>query len=47
MRGDRIHCNCHQSEFSVKDGSVLQDPATEPLEEFPVTVTDGKVYVQA
>ena len=47
MRGDKIHCNCHQSEFSIKDGSVTQDPATEPLEEFKVAVSGGKVYVQA
>ncbi len=47
LRGDKIHCNCHQSEFSIKDGSVTQDPATEPLEEFKVAVSGGKVYVQA
>ncbi|GHA15567.1 Rieske (2Fe-2S) protein [Streptomyces echinoruber] len=26
-----IHCPCHNSEFSVEDGSVKQGPATQPL----------------
>jgi Rieske Fe-S protein len=47
MRGDVIYCGCHQSEFSVKDGSVVNPPAQEPLEEFEVAVSGGKVYVQA
>ena len=29
-----IVCNCHGSEFSIKDGSVVKDPANEPLKEF-------------
>lgn len=47
LDGDRIICVCHGSAFSVKDGSVLQDPADEPLEEFEVEVSAGKAYVQA
>jgi Rieske Fe-S protein len=40
-----IHCDCHGSEFSIKDGSVLNPPASRPLAEHDVTVSDGKVYV--
>lgn len=46
LRDDRIICVCHNSQFSIKDGSVLQDPAEEPLKEFDVTVSGKKVYVQ-
>ena len=41
-----IHCDCHQSDFSIKDGSVVHDPAPEPLPEAKVKVFDGKVYVE-
>jgi Rieske Fe-S protein len=40
-----IHCNCHGSEYSVKDGSVVNPPASKPLAEHKVTVFDGKVFV--
>ncbi|MFF0200098.1 Rieske (2Fe-2S) protein [Streptomyces sp. NPDC005017] len=35
-----IHCPCHQSEFSVTDGSVKKGPATKPLPAEQITV-DG------
>lgn len=47
MRGKTIFCACHESEFSIEDGSVVQPPAVEPLEEFEVAVSGGKVFVQA
>jgi nitrite reductase/ring-hydroxylating ferredoxin subunit len=38
-----IACACHGSVFSAEDGSVVNGPAQEPLEEFPVTVEGGQV----
>jgi len=40
-----IHCNCHGSEYSIKDGSVTNPPATKGLEEAKTTVFEKKVYV--
>ena len=37
VRDGMIHCNCHGSEFSIKDGSVVHDPAPKPLPEAKVT----------
>ncbi|SHJ60300.1 Ferredoxin subunit of nitrite reductase or a ring-hydroxylating dioxygenase [Nocardiopsis flavescens] len=34
-----IVCPCHGSRFSIADGSRTDGPATEPLEEYPVSVT--------
>jgi len=34
-----IICNCHRSTFSIKDGSVVQGPATDPLKEQKITVS--------
>lgn len=46
VQGDTITCACHNSSFSVEDGSVLGGPATAPLPEVPVTV-DGDQVVSA
>ncbi len=40
-----IHCDCHGSQFSVSDGSVVKGPATEPLKESNVKQFEKKVYV--
>jgi Rieske Fe-S protein len=42
-----IHCNCHGSEYSIKDGSVTNPPAPKPLAEAKTAVFEGKVYVTA
>jgi Rieske Fe-S protein len=40
-----IHCNCHGSEYSIKDGSVTNPPAPKPLAESKTTVFEDEVYV--
>lgn len=37
IQGDSIICGCHDSRFSLKDGSVQQGPATSPLGRAEVT----------
>ena len=41
-----IICKCHNSEFSLADGSVVKGPAPSPLKEFAVKV-DGTDVVKA
>ncbi|HLU74082.1 MAG TPA: Rieske (2Fe-2S) protein [Nonomuraea sp.] len=38
-----INCPCHGSQFSIEDGSVVQGPASEPLAEKKISVTEGKI----
>jgi nitrite reductase/ring-hydroxylating ferredoxin subunit len=45
VSGGVIRCNCHGSQFSIRDGSVTNPPASQPLEEFKVTVSDSRVVV--
>jgi nitrite reductase/ring-hydroxylating ferredoxin subunit len=45
VSGGFIRCSCHGSQFSIKDGSVANPPASQPLAEHKVTVSDGKVFV--
>ena len=33
-----IHCTCHNSMFSIADGSVVEGPATDPLPAVEITV---------
>jgi len=41
--GGTINCNCHGSEFSIKDGAVARGPATSPLPTVNVQVQGGQV----
>ncbi|WP_454315849.1 Rieske (2Fe-2S) protein [Streptomyces phaeoluteigriseus] len=38
-----INCPCHNSNFSVTDGSVKSGPATKPLPEVPITVSGDSI----
>lgn len=38
-----INCHCHGSKFDIKDGSVKGGPATAPLPEEKINVTDGGI----
>ena len=40
-----IHCNCHGSEYSIKDGSVTNPPATKGLAQAKTTLFEKKVYI--
>jgi Rieske Fe-S protein len=40
-----INCNCHGSKFSIADGSVVNGPAAQPLEERTVAVEDDWVVL--
>ena len=45
FKGDTIQCACHGSEFSIKDGSVIQGPATKPLQSKKATVKGKNVII--
>jgi Rieske Fe-S protein len=47
VSGAKIICNCHGSEFSVKDGSVLRGPADQPLHAAKVKVDGSNLDVSA
>lgn len=42
-RGGTINCPCHESRFSLEDGSVVQGPAKRPLTEKAIEVIDGEI----
>jgi Rieske Fe-S protein len=42
-----INCDCHGSQYSIEDGSVVQGPATFPLSEEKITVSGGEITLNA
>lgn len=42
---NQISCPCHGSAFSAKDGSVINGPASSPLDAKKLTVADGQFTV--
>ena len=42
-----INCDCHGSQYSIEDGSVVTGPATFPLAEEPITVSGDKITLNA
>lgn len=40
-----IHCPCHGSAFSIKDGSVVSPPARKPLPQEKVNVKNGDIVL--
>ena len=38
-----IVCPCHHSEFSIEDGSVQKDPATQPLSAVEISVSGDQI----
>ena len=40
-----INCNCHGSQFSITDGSVVHDPATTALPAKTLTVSGDNLVV--
>jgi len=42
---DTLECWAHGSKFSLTTGAPRNFPAFEPVPVYPVTITDGEVYV--
>ena len=47
VEGGTIQCPWHGSRFCLKDGSVVDGPATNPQPRLDVLVRDGQVFVRA
>ena len=44
--GTTIQCECHGSIFDMTDGSVVQGPATDPIDTFPVSDEGGDLRIE-
>lgn len=41
-----VECPIHTARFCLKTGAALCQPATEPLQTFPVSVEAGEIFVE-
>ncbi len=46
MLEERVVCPLHLSQFDLRDGSVLNPPATAPLKCFNVKIDDNMIFVE-
>ena len=46
LEGTTVTCACHQSEFDVTSGDVLNGPATEPVDSFEVSTEGGELKIR-
>jgi nitrite reductase/ring-hydroxylating ferredoxin subunit len=46
LEGCKVRCPWHGSVFSLKDGSVIDGPATEPQPDFDVRTRNGWIEVK-
>lgn len=42
-----IECGMHGTQFDLRDGSVLESPATEPIQSYLVRVRGNEIWVRA
>jgi 3-phenylpropionate/trans-cinnamate dioxygenase ferredoxin subunit len=47
LEDDEIECPLHGARFCLKTGKALCQPATEPLQTFPVLIRNGDLYIEA
>ena len=45
IQDGRIKCSLHGSYFDLVTGEALEEPACDPIGTYPVTVAEGKVWV--
>jgi menaquinol-cytochrome c reductase iron-sulfur subunit len=38
------HCPCHDADFDI-NGEIVKGPQPRPLDEYPVTIEDGNIFI--
>jgi 3-phenylpropionate/trans-cinnamate dioxygenase ferredoxin subunit len=47
LDGDEIECPLHGARFCLRTGAALCQPASEPLQTFPVLIRNGNIFIEA
>ncbi len=46
IEDDVVECNFHNGQFNIKTGEVVSPPCMVPVKTYPVSVEDGKVFIE-
>ncbi|MCM8854602.1 MAG: non-heme iron oxygenase ferredoxin subunit [Candidatus Thiodiazotropha sp.] len=46
IEGENIKCSLHGSRFSLKNGTALEEPATEPIGAYSVKITQDLIFIR-
>jgi 3-phenylpropionate/trans-cinnamate dioxygenase ferredoxin subunit len=46
VEDDWVECPLHQARFDIVTGKALSDPATIPLQVYPVKIENNRVFVE-
>jgi 3-phenylpropionate/trans-cinnamate dioxygenase ferredoxin subunit len=46
IKDERIKCSLHGSYFDLRSGKPLEEPACDPIGTYPVTISEGRIWVE-
>jgi 3-phenylpropionate/trans-cinnamate dioxygenase ferredoxin subunit len=46
LKGELIDCTLHGSRFNVKTGCPIEEPATEAVKTYPITIINKTLHIQ-
>ncbi len=46
LRKDHIECPLHGSRFCLRSGVPIEEPATDPISTYPVTIKEDTIYIE-
>jgi 3-phenylpropionate/trans-cinnamate dioxygenase ferredoxin subunit len=46
IKGDLVQCSLHGARFNIKTGQPVVEPAEIPLQTYPVTIENEKIFVE-
>lgn len=46
LRKDHVECSLHGSRFCLRSGKPMEEPATEAIATYPVSISDGAIFVE-
>ena len=46
LDGHQLYCPLHRGSFDIRSGQALSQPASDPVQTYPVLISGGKVHIE-
>ncbi len=46
VEGHNVICGWHEATFDLRNGAAISGPCTGPMRVYPVTIDDGRVFIE-